>query len=205
MVAVQPAPLAPLSRHMPPEQYLPLWQLVSTVQVAGHAFEPPPQTRGAQAGAPAEPALRKVQVPTVPARLQASQAPPQAEVQQKPSTQLPLWQSVGRVQEPPIPFWPTQLGAMQNAPAAHWAPVAHVVPQELPPPQMYGAQLLIWVPASSVVQVPCLPARLQASQALPHPKLQQNPPVQLPLVHWPPPVQGWPLARLGLQVPAPQK
>jgi hypothetical protein len=59
------------------------------VQDAGQDADAPPHTYGEQAGLPVLPAVRTEQVPTEPATLQASQAPPHAVLQQTPSTQLP--------------------------------------------------------------------------------------------------------------------
>jgi hypothetical protein len=59
------------------------------VQEDGHDAAVPLHTYGEQLGLPVEPALMLVQVPKEPVRLQASQAPAQAVLQQRPSTQLP--------------------------------------------------------------------------------------------------------------------
>ena len=66
-----------------------------------------------QLGTPVLPALTKVQVPTVPARLQASHAPPQAVLQQTPSTQLPEVHSLAAAQAVPLAFFATQAPAEQ--------------------------------------------------------------------------------------------
>jgi hypothetical protein len=56
-----------------------------------------------------------------------------------------------------------------------------------------GAQLgLPADPAGTTVQLPRLPARLQASQLAPHGVLQQKPSAQKPLMHSPPPAQAEP-------------
>jgi hypothetical protein len=62
----------------------------SVVQEAGQLLEEPPHTKGEQEGLPGLPEAEGLQVPTLPARLQASHAPLQEELQHTPSTQLPL-------------------------------------------------------------------------------------------------------------------
>ena len=57
-------------------------QLASLLQLPGHEADVPLQTSGEQDGVPALPAVMLVQLPSVPVRLHASQAPPQAALQQ---------------------------------------------------------------------------------------------------------------------------
>ena len=54
------------------------------------------------------PCVWGVQVPSLPLMLQASQASAQFELQQKPSTHLPLKQLLGPSQEAPLSFFDTQ-------------------------------------------------------------------------------------------------
>jgi hypothetical protein len=63
-------------------QQLPLEQLASTVQVDGQVDAAPLQTYGAQLGLPADPAGTLVQLPRLPATLQALQAPAHELLQQ---------------------------------------------------------------------------------------------------------------------------
>jgi hypothetical protein len=65
-------------------------QLASLEQVDGHDALLPLHTYGEHDGLPELPAAMLVQVPTEPATLHASHAPPQAVLQQNPSMQLPL-------------------------------------------------------------------------------------------------------------------
>jgi hypothetical protein len=83
------------------------------VHAVGQAAEEPVHTKGAQEGLPAEPAETGEQVPTLPARSQASQAPPHAVLQQTPSTQLPEAQALAAEQAPPLVFLGTQAPASQ--------------------------------------------------------------------------------------------
>jgi hypothetical protein len=83
-----------------------------------------------------------VQVPTLPARLQASQVPAQAVLQQTPSTQLPLAHSPLRVHAAPLPN------------SAQAPEPLHVV--------MPGHSLAGSVAAGMGAQTPTLPATLQA-------------------------------------------
>jgi hypothetical protein len=72
---------------------LPVAQLVSLVQLSGQVAFEPLHTYGLQLGSPVLPLASTLHVPLVLAPLateQASQEPPQAVSQQKPSTQLPL-------------------------------------------------------------------------------------------------------------------
>jgi hypothetical protein len=53
----------------------------------------------------------------------------------------------------------------------------------------------------TLVQVPSLPATAQLWQAMQALTPQQKPSVQWAFVHWLSPVQAWPFARLGWQLP----
>jgi hypothetical protein len=130
-----------------------------------------------------EPAGRLVQVPTLPVTPHDWHVVVQALLQQKPSTQLPL---------------------------AHWLLIVHIwplpswhVPEPLHTlvPAQPGASC--W-PSGTLAQVP-EPLMLhdwQFGQAL---VLQQVLSTQLPLAHWPAPVQVLPLVRLGTHADIRQK
>jgi hypothetical protein len=60
------------------------------VQAVGQLADEPPHTYGAHEGEPVLPEATGPHVPTLPGRLQASQAPPQAVLQHTPSTHWPL-------------------------------------------------------------------------------------------------------------------
>ena len=94
-------------------------QFASTVHEPGQLAAEPLHTYGAQAGAPAVPAELLVQVPTLPARLQASQAPAQAVLQHTPSTQLPATHSLSAPQVVPRTFLGTQAEPLQYWPTMH--------------------------------------------------------------------------------------
>jgi hypothetical protein len=66
-----------------------------------------------------DPALMLVQVPSEPARLQASQAPAQAVLQHTPSTQLPLAHWVPAEHAVPLGRFATQTPPLQLEPDAH--------------------------------------------------------------------------------------
>jgi hypothetical protein len=68
---------------------LPVVHWASVAQVVAQEADVPPQVYGAQDGLPPLPAGTTEQVPTLPLRLHASQAPPHAVLQQTPSAQLP--------------------------------------------------------------------------------------------------------------------
>ena len=74
-------------------------------------------------------------MPTEPARLQASQAPPlHVVLQQTPSTQLPLPHSLVAEQVAPLVFFGTQAPALQKLPLLHWASVVQAEGQEADEP-----------------------------------------------------------------------
>jgi hypothetical protein len=85
---------------------------VSAVQLVGHEADEPLQTYAPHEGLPGLPVATGVHVPTLPVRLQASQAPLQAVLQQTPSTQLPLAHWLAEVQEPE-PSLGTQVPPLQ--------------------------------------------------------------------------------------------
>jgi hypothetical protein len=60
-----------------------------------------------------EPAATGLHVPTLPATLQASHAPPQAVLQQTPSTQLPLPHWLSAEQVVPFVFLSAQVPPLQ--------------------------------------------------------------------------------------------
>jgi hypothetical protein len=124
-----------------------------------------------------------VQVPWLPGTLHAWQVPVQAELQQKPSTQLPLAHWVLIVQEMPV------LSTQCPAPS-----------HELDPVQALAGYVSCCA-AGTLVQVPTLPLMLQAWQVPPHAELQQTPSTQLPLRHWLDVAQAVPF--VDRQLPAP--
>ncbi len=67
------------------------------------------------------PAATGLHVPTLPATLHASQAPPQAVLQHTPSTQLPLPHWLAAEQVAPFVFLGTQAPASQKLPLLQWA------------------------------------------------------------------------------------
>ncbi len=127
-----------------------------------------------------------LQVPALPVTLQASQEPPHAVLQQKPSTQLPLMHWLAVVQLPPLGFWLVQTPPTQVLPLAHWVSLVQAVGQLADEPlHRNGAQVgLPVLPEATGLQVPTLPATLQESQEPPQAVLQHTPSTQLPLPHW---------------------
>jgi hypothetical protein len=126
------------------------------------------------------------QLPFVPPVLLAEHAwhvPLQTALQQKPSTQLPLWHWLARVQA--VPF------AASHAPAPLHS-VAH---------SLSGSVFTVTLP-----QVPFDPPVFAAEHAWHVPlqtALQQKPSTQLPLWHWFCAVHADPCASLGTHWPAP--
>ena len=76
-------------------QYWPKMHWASALQLTGQLAAEPLQTYGAHIGLPNEPAGTLVHIPTAPGRLQASQAPLQAVLQQTPSTHWPVPRLLG--------------------------------------------------------------------------------------------------------------
>jgi hypothetical protein len=143
-------------------------------------------------------------VPSWVATLHASQEPPQAVLQQKPSTQLPLMHWLAAVHVPPLGFWLVQVPLKQVLPLVHWLLLVQVVGQEAEEPlHRNGEQVgLPALPEATRLHVPTLPVTLQASQEPPQAVLQQTPSTQLPLPHWLLAVQVVALVSFGTQAPA---
>ena len=95
----------------------------------------PSQRYGLHDGAPALPAPMTLQVPTFPMRLQASQAPSQAVLQQTPSTQLPDEHWLFAEQMAPLAYFAVQERFWQKCVEMQFASAVHEVGQsfELPP------------------------------------------------------------------------
>ena len=101
----------------------------SSVQPPGQMGALPLQVAGAQLGLPGLPAGLNRQVPGADARLQLSQAPVQALLQQVPSTQKPLRHWLPRTQACPRLLRGTQAPLAQNEPAAQAASLTQFVGQ----------------------------------------------------------------------------
>lgn len=114
---------------MPAEQTPGAAQSASFPQEVGHVALVVLHRYGAQAGVPARPGGRKLQRPTAPLRLHASQAPPQRPSQQTPSVQKPEAQSWSAAQGRAAGNGGTQAPAMQASRAAQSAEVVHRVGQ----------------------------------------------------------------------------
>jgi hypothetical protein len=76
--------------------------LASDEQPLGQLALAPLHKYGVQLGLPLEPADTTVHAPRLPATLHASQLPPQAVLQQRPSTQLPLWHALAPLHAAPL-------------------------------------------------------------------------------------------------------
>ncbi len=83
---------------------------------------------------PALPEATGLQVPTLPVTLQASQEPPQAVLQQTPSTHWPLPHWLAAVHVPPLVFFATQAPALQKLPLLHWLSLVQAEGQEADEP-----------------------------------------------------------------------
>ncbi len=86
----QALPFVNDAMHKLPTQWCPAAHPASFEQLDGHDGLAPPHTNGEHDGLPEVPVGLLVQVPIDPDTLQASQALPQAVLQQTPSMQLPL-------------------------------------------------------------------------------------------------------------------
>ncbi len=205
---VQASPAAPFARQVPASQKAPALHCASEVQVATQAASVPLQVNRPHSFPGSVPAVEMLQLPTVPAVLQASQAPPHPALQHTPSAQKPEVHSLAPPHAPPSTFFavhappaPQKKPALQSASAAHAARQAEALPSH---------QVLPHSPAGSEraargVQAPAVLARLQASHAPLHAPLQQTPSAQFPEAHWLSAVQAWPWARFATQVPPEQK
>jgi hypothetical protein len=174
-------------------------QSALVTQALGQVVVTPSQRYGAQLGLPTELSGTAVHVPTLPDTLQASHAFTQPVLQQKPSTQLPLWHSLPSVQVPPLPFKPAHwFVASQKVPLEQSALLTQLVGQlVMTPSHKYGVQLgAPEAPSGTVVQLPTVPARLQLSQLAPQALLQHTPSAQNPLWHSRAPAQLAPMAFL---------
>ncbi len=80
------------------------------------------------------PEATRLHVPTLPAWLQESQAPPHAVLQQTPSTQLPLPHWLAAEQVAPFVFLGTQAPASQKLPLLQWASEAQAPGQHTDEP-----------------------------------------------------------------------
>ena len=153
------------------------------------------------------------QVPTLPVRLQAWQAPAQAELQQTPSTQKPLVHAalplqvaplLGRMQVPPMQNWPVaqpvltpeHMPRQAVAPQVNGAQGIGVGGGQLPKPSHVaaGVALFVVVLHEAAPQVVPLPGRIQLPVVVlqvpglqipftGHVLLQQTPITQLPFWH----------------------
>jgi hypothetical protein len=111
-------------------QKLPDTQSELLKHVEGQPALTPLQRKGVQLGLPAEPSDSGLQVPMLPLRLQASQAAPQAVVQQTPSAQKPLWHCRAEVQTVPFACLAAHCPvALQKNPTAHSALVEQLAGQ----------------------------------------------------------------------------
>jgi hypothetical protein len=144
----------------------------------------PLQTKGAQLGLPAP--ATSMQLPEA----QLWQEPQEAELQQKPPTQLPVVHWLLTVQAAPTVLWFEQVPALQKSPAMQLALLVQLVGQPgVVPLQTKGEQDGFPAPVTSA-QLPV--AQLWQAPQLAEP--QQKPPTQLPLAHSVAPVQAVPFA-----------
>ena len=173
---------------------------------AGHEAAAPSHKYGAQAGFPAVPALSGVQTPAAPGRLHASHAPLHAVLQQTPSTQLAALHWLPAVQAAPSVFFGTQRPPAQKLVETQPESCLHLAGQLADAPsQTYGAQLgSPGAAATTLLQVPTVPARLHRLQAPAHAVLQHTPSTQLPAAHSLAPAQTAPGAFFNAQAPAAQ-
>lgn len=123
-------------------------------------------------------------------------------MQQTPSEQKPLRQSLPSEQAAPSPDFATQTPPTHAAVERHCASLVHEVGQlGLVPLQTKRPQLgfMPLVPAETLVQMPRVADRSQRSQPPAHALSQQTPSTQLPEMHWLPAVQLLPWASLATQ------
>jgi hypothetical protein len=111
--AAHAVPLGWSATQTPPLQLEPVTHWVLEVQLVGQLLDVPLHRYGEQLGLPVEPDDMLVQVPSEPVRLQASHAPEQAVLQQRPSTQLPEVHWLAPVQVAPLVCFTTQVPPLQ--------------------------------------------------------------------------------------------
>lgn len=177
----------------------------SLPHIAGHDAEAPLQAKGAHDGSPVDPAGRNAQLPTEPARLQASQDPSHRALQQTPSAQKPEVHWLAAVQASPF----GRVCVVTHAPLTHTRPPAQSAfvaqrpghPASRPSHTKGEQEGSPGLPAATTVQVPTLPDTVHASQAAPHRALQQTPSTQKPEAHSASAVHGLPFGRTPTQTP----
>jgi hypothetical protein len=205
---VHASPAAPLARQVPASQKAPALHCPSEVQVATQAASVPLQVESPHSLPGSVPAVEMVQLPTVPAALQASQAPPHAPLQHTPSAQEPELHWLPPLQDAPSSFFAVQTPpSPQKNPALQSASAAQVARQAGTPPvhQVLPHSPAGSVPATYGVQAPTVPERLHDSHVPAQAPLQHTPSAQFPEAHWLSAVQACPWARLTTQVPPEQK
>lgn len=139
----------------------------------------------------------------LPAALQLSHDPAQAEVQQTPSAQNPLVQSVPAPHVAPNAFFGMQAPLWQKKPFAHCWFEVHVAGQlALVPSHARGEQEgAPEDPAAATVHVPALPVNTQLSHAPAHAVLQQTPSTHCEDAHSAALVHAVPFCSFGTQAP----
>ena len=183
---------------------MPLLHWASVEHADGQEADEPLQTKVPHEGLPELPAATGLHVPSLPARLHASHEAPHVELQQKPSTQLPLVHSEAAEHAPPLGFWLVQTPLKQVLPLAHWLSLVQAAGQDAEEPlHRNGAQVgLPALPAATGLHVPTLPVTLQALQEPPQAVLQHTPSTHCPLPHWLEAEQVAPFCCLGTHAPA---
>jgi hypothetical protein len=157
-----------------------------------HTTAPP------QAGLPGSFAGAGVQAPPVPWRLQRSQLPEQALLQQLPSAQKPDWHCELAVHATPWARRASQRPLSQKRPATQLRVELHEVGHApLTPSQAYAPHWVTAVASASGVHRPQVPTALQVSHAPPHAALQHTPPTQKPDEQSPGRLQESPFAARG--------
>ena len=141
------------------------------------------------------------QVPSFPARLQASQVPAQPPLQQTPSTHEAVAHSPAAVQASPAALRALHAPAAQYSPGLHWlsrvqVTVQPALAQYVPPHSFSGS-----VPGSQAVQVPTEPRTAHEAHLPVQAVSQQTPSTHWPVAHSLAAAQATPRARFTAQLP----
>jgi hypothetical protein len=174
------------------------------VQVASHV-PAPVQKLPPHSDCGSKPSVDAVQVPSLPATLQASQGPVHETPQQTPSVQYPEAHSAARLHASPAARADTHAPALQNFPPLQSASLAHGEAHAPAPLQVKAPHSLAGsVPPASAVQPPSSPGTLQAWQVPAQSVLQQTPSTQKPEAQSEACEQARPLPFGPLQLPPSQ-
>ncbi|MEN9797935.1 MAG: hypothetical protein RL653_1631 [Pseudomonadota bacterium] len=205
LAPAQGLPLAFCGAQVPEAQWFPGLHSASEPQACRHAAPPLHQVR-LHSSAGSVPAGAAVQVPSRPGTLQAWHGPLQAVVQQYPSTHWPDRHCPGAVQALPAGKSPSHAPEVQVLPGLQSAAASTHGEMQAPCPSHHAFPQSPErsCPRGTSVQVPSVPATLQALQAPVHGVLQQYPSTHSAEAHSLAATQLAPFAFFSWHVPAAQ-